>query len=147
MYYNGSGVKQDKQKAAAWWQIGADQGDALLQTTLAGMYFEGDGVPQDYVKAVSLSTKAAFQGNPWAMYNLGISYALGCGASKNPVQAYAWQALAAARGIEVAVVSLKEIAGEMSRAQIKEGRKLSQTYAKKIRRQTSAAAKPFCPMV
>jgi TPR repeat protein len=47
MYDNGNGVIQDYAKAANWYRLAAEQGDADAQYNLSVMYANGDGVIQD----------------------------------------------------------------------------------------------------
>ena len=51
MYYNGLGVEQDYDQAAAWYRKAADQGDAVAQYNLGYSYDEGEGVEKDTVQA------------------------------------------------------------------------------------------------
>ncbi len=49
MYYDGLGTTQDKEAAAQWFRLAADQGLAKAQYQLGLMYYLGKGVPQDYM--------------------------------------------------------------------------------------------------
>ena len=62
MYYEGRGVWQDYNQAAAWYRKAAEQGHAKAQTNLGMMYEKGQGVPQDYNQAVAWYRKASEQG-------------------------------------------------------------------------------------
>ncbi len=91
MYYEGQGVQQDYEQAAAWFRMEvnhgdekpattqrlrtlADQGYAAAEDALGTLYFTGHGVPQDYLLAVAWYLKAANQGDPDAQNNLGALY-------------------------------------------------------------------------
>ena len=51
MYRAGRGVPQDFKEARKWYQLAAEQGNALALFNLGWMYAGGKGAPQDYVKA------------------------------------------------------------------------------------------------
>jgi FOG: TPR repeat, SEL1 subfamily len=53
MYYQGKGIKQDKQKAFYWYTKAAEQGEPKAQYNLATMYHQGDGIKQDIQKQQS----------------------------------------------------------------------------------------------
>jgi uncharacterized protein len=51
LYYEGQGVPQDYETAAAWFRKAADQGYAKAQLNLGAMYGVGRGVRRDYQRA------------------------------------------------------------------------------------------------
>jgi hypothetical protein len=51
MYAQGLGVPQDYKGAVQWYQLAAEQGDAVAQVDLGLMYDQGKGVLQDYAQA------------------------------------------------------------------------------------------------
>jgi hypothetical protein len=63
MYLNGNFVPQDRVKAAQWYRLAAEQGNAQAQGTLGYMYAAGLGVAQDYVLAHMWFDLSAQQGN------------------------------------------------------------------------------------
>jgi TPR repeat protein len=77
-YFHGTGVLQDKAKAARVRQA-ADQGLANAQYTLCFCYEKGHGVPQDMVQAARLYRLATDQGHAEAQFNLAICYDKGEG--------------------------------------------------------------------
>jgi len=50
-YYNGNGVKEDKEKAVFWWTKAAEQGNCEAIFELILCYSHGDGVHKDTEKA------------------------------------------------------------------------------------------------
>ena len=69
-YFNGTGVKVDRKKAARCYRIGADNGEPWAQNNLAYCYKLGAGVPRDVGTAKRLYTLAAAQGLQCANANL-----------------------------------------------------------------------------
>ena len=65
---NGWGGREDSQRALAWFQSAAQQGNALALTKLGFMYEHGKGVRQDFIEA-----------HKW--YNLGGAYGEKMGAA------------------------------------------------------------------
>ncbi len=63
MYYNGEGIKQNKQEAIKWYKKSAEQGSAKAQCNLGYMYESGDGVTIDKEEAKKWYKKSADQGN------------------------------------------------------------------------------------
>ena len=70
MYRDGQGVRQDHDRAVAWFRRAADQGNAAGQTSLGRMYENGRGVRRDRVEAVRWYRRAADQGDPWTQEQL-----------------------------------------------------------------------------
>jgi TPR repeat protein len=52
MYSKGFGVAKDVAKAASWWLLAAEQGEAWVQVELGDLYERGEGVARDYVMAM-----------------------------------------------------------------------------------------------
>jgi len=96
-------VAQNDQEAFRWFQLGAEQGNALAQFNLGTMYFKGRGVPQDDQEAMKWFRLAAEQGYAFAQNNLGFMYGNGKGVPKDYVRAHMWATLAAAQGRKNAV--------------------------------------------
>ena len=67
-------VAKNYSVAAAYWTIGADQGNAYSQANLGVCYSNGQGVAQDYTEAAKWYRKAAEQGHVGAQKNLGLIY-------------------------------------------------------------------------
>ncbi|GAK33897.1 putative beta-lactamase HcpD [alpha proteobacterium Q-1] len=52
LYHQGVGVEQNLEKAAFWFHISAETGNALAQYELGRLYLDGRGVEKDAVQAV-----------------------------------------------------------------------------------------------
>lgn len=84
--------RNDYQKAACWFQRGADQGFGKSQGVLAYLYYLGSGVPQDYTRAFALAQKSAQQNDYFGEMVLGTLYKEGKGTTADPVKAREWLA-------------------------------------------------------
>ena len=62
IYYEGRGVQQDYNQAAAWYRKAAEHGHAKAQFNLGVMYKKGQGVPQDYAQSYMWVNLAAAKG-------------------------------------------------------------------------------------
>jgi uncharacterized protein len=87
LHETGLGIRQDKQKAAEWYQLAANAGDPGAAMQLAQFYLLGTGVPADKKKAADLFEVAANAGNPSALYNLALLYQAGDGRPYNESKA------------------------------------------------------------
>ena len=63
LYFLGSGVPQDYERAFTFLRQAAEQGEREGQAWLAAMYISGKGIPQDYVAAYLWLNLAAAQGS------------------------------------------------------------------------------------
>ncbi|HPY14941.1 MAG TPA: tetratricopeptide repeat protein, partial [bacterium] len=79
MYYEGSGVSQDKKKAVELLRKACAGGNMLGCVRLGWMYAIGSGVVQDTKKAVTFFTKACDGENMDGCSNLGAMYINGSG--------------------------------------------------------------------
>ena len=70
-YDEGTGVRQDKFKAAEFYRKACDGQEAVGCANLGTMYEDGTGVTQDYSKAVELYQKACDGKNTRGCSNLG----------------------------------------------------------------------------
>lgn len=70
IYYLGSGVGQDFNRAFDWYRRAAEQGEADAQYSLGNMYLLGEGVTADNALAQQWYEKAAAQGHESAHNNL-----------------------------------------------------------------------------
>lgn len=93
MYFNGLGVKQNKQNAIMFYHKAAKQGAMLSQRNLGYLYRKGLGAEKNIEKAIYWYQKAADQGDIKAHKELGWIYAT----SENPRYRSAEKALAHAR--------------------------------------------------
>ena len=81
----------DKQEAARWYRMAAEQGHADAQYNLGVMYEGyGGGVPRNTLEALHWYLLAATQGHAKAQYNLGIMHNKGKGVPRNVWQAALW---------------------------------------------------------
>ncbi len=58
LHHEALGVERSPEKAAHWWRLGAEAGDADADAMLGAAYLLGQGVERDGVKALSLLLKA-----------------------------------------------------------------------------------------
>jgi TPR repeat protein len=96
----------DYSKAAKWYRMAAEQGNAEGQNELAFMYANGQGFPKDYSKAAEWYRKSAEQGNAEGQANLGFMYANGQGIPQDYSKAAEWNHKAAEQGNAVAEINL-----------------------------------------
>ncbi|MGL4727790.1 MAG: tetratricopeptide repeat protein [Bosea sp. (in: a-proteobacteria)] len=68
----GLGVRQDAAKAADWYRIAAERGDANAAFSFAMMLLRGEGVARDVTRGRQLLERAA-QTQPLAAYNLAVT--------------------------------------------------------------------------
>ena len=82
-------VKQDRKKAAAWYERAANGGNSKAMIRLAHWSAVGMGFPKDEKRAISWYVKAAKAQDGNAMYSLGVFYAQGkMGLEKSNEKAY-----------------------------------------------------------
>jgi hypothetical protein len=98
-YQNGSGIPQDADLAAYWFQRAAAQGFPEAQYRLGELYKKGTGVPRNIKLAVEWWQKSAMAGNALAQDSLAEMYAKGDGVKKDYQAAYRWWQKAALNGI------------------------------------------------
>lgn len=98
LYYDGFGVPQDLEAAAAWYRIAAEQGSTVAQANLGVLYANGRGVPLDYKKAALWFLPAAEAGDATAQMNLGILYLNGQGVTVDHQRGAMWIYEAAKQG-------------------------------------------------
>jgi hypothetical protein len=93
-------------EAAKWYQMAAEQGDAIAQNNLGSFYQHGLGVATNYSKAVELYRWSADQGFAMAQNSLGYMYDLGLGVPKDEAVAVSWYRRAAEQGYPEAMMNL-----------------------------------------
>ncbi len=98
LYLEGSGLPQDYQKAAEWFQKAADQGFAQAENRVGELYEAGRGFTHDEAQAYQWFKKAADQGLAAAQYNLASMYEFGRGVHTDQAQAAALYQRAAQQG-------------------------------------------------
>jgi localization factor PodJL len=89
-YADGSLVKKDLGKAAAWYTKAAEGGVAVAQYRLGSLYERGQGVSKDLIKAVNWYQRAADQGNVNAMHNLAVLMSEGADSGPDHDKALQW---------------------------------------------------------
>ena len=106
MYWTGTNVPPDKEKAVYWLEKAAEQDYLDAQAELAGLYYIGiDGNP-DYEKALYWGRKGADQGSDISQLIVGWCYSEGRGVEKDLRQAADWIRKAADQGNEAAQCEL-----------------------------------------
>ena len=82
-YFTGTGVKQDTQKAAYWYEKAAGHGSPDAQNEIGYFYQAGIGVPQDTQRALHWYQLASASGCARAKVNLAVGYLFGVGVRKD----------------------------------------------------------------
>ena len=82
-YFTGTGVKQDIQKAAYWYEKAAGHGNPDAQNEIGYFYQAGIGVPKDNQRALHWYQLSAASGCSQAKVNLAIGYLFGVGIRKD----------------------------------------------------------------
>lgn len=82
-YFTGSGVMQDLQMAAYWYEKAAESGDPEAENEIGFLYQTGTGVPLDPAKAFHWYQLSAASGFVKAKVNLGVMYIWGVAVRKN----------------------------------------------------------------
>ncbi len=91
MYYDGRGIKEDKDKAIALFKKLANKGNTFAQRHLGRLYINGDKpLKQNYKEAMSWYMKSAENNDTWAQYSVGEMYQLGQGMKKDIKSAIFW---------------------------------------------------------
>jgi TPR repeat protein len=91
-------VSQDYAKARHFYELAAEQGNAVAQANLGNLYDNGLGVTQDYAKAGQFYELAAEQGLAEAQNNLGFLFQKGLGITQDYKKARHFYELAAEQG-------------------------------------------------
>jgi len=74
-----SRLVHDRARAAVFFNIACEEGDARACNALGLKYFEGDGVARDQARAVALFDKSCVLDHPRGCFNLALSYESGKG--------------------------------------------------------------------
>ena len=110
MYFSGLGVKQNYKKAQKWYEISADQGNAVAQ--YAFWWIQDKGYGSDWKKkeknekAFKFLKLSAEQGFAASQYSLGQLYYHGFDTPENKVEAFKWYELSAKQGFPNAIQML-----------------------------------------
>jgi len=110
-YFNGSLVKQDKEKAIEYWQRAADLGSREAKVRIAFANLSID--KNSYKNEIDVLRSAANQGSVLAQAALAYCYENGIGVSKRKSMAAKLYKQAAYRGNETAYNSLKRMYDEL----------------------------------
>lgn len=95
IYWNGTGVPIDNDKAIHWYTLAGENGHPLVQLWLGNNFFIGIRTPVDYSLAAYWYKKAAENNVVLAQYHLGVCYSLGLGLPKSDSTALYWMEKAA----------------------------------------------------
>jgi len=127
----GWGTDRDSAAASRWLRKAADQGQPQAQAELGTMYRLGRGVARDPKEAARLLTAAASAGVGIAQLSIGRMYRDGVGVPRNLVEAYAWFSAAGANNVMDGLAYRAEIVGQMSEAEVAEGKRLAAQRSRK----------------
>jgi TPR repeat protein len=100
LYFYGTGVAQDQQKAVALFKDAAEMGDDRAQCILGALLYNGTAINEDKTEAVKYFHKSANTGNAKALFNLGICYEKGEGVAQDNFEAIKFFHKAAKNGHE-----------------------------------------------
>tara|TARA_B110000879_G_C11128263_1_gene494859 strand:- start:1300 stop:1647 length:348 start_codon:yes stop_codon:yes gene_type:complete len=113
MYYNGLGIKKDKEKGLIWFKRAADLGSLNAKLNLADIYlFE-----KSYKKAFYWFERATKQNSVYAQENLAKMYLAGLGTSKDKSKAIFWYKQARKQGSKEAKNALRAIRVRIKKSQ------------------------------
>ena len=102
MFEDGAGTDKNLEKAAYWYEVGAEQGDAGAQFKLNKIYDHGIGVEKDFEKSFKWAKRAAEQGHNQAQFVVGLHYDFGKGTFENNAEALKWYRIAAENDVHSA---------------------------------------------
>ena len=97
-YYGQNGKTKDYVKAAKWYRMAANSGDAYAQYSLGYCYEKGQGIPKLPSEAVKWYRAAAEQQYTAAQIQLGLCFEYGRGIEADCAEAVRWYTKAAERG-------------------------------------------------
>ena len=124
--------REDREEAARWYRIAAEQGHPDAQALIGVMHYSGQGVPQYYKEAARWYAQAAGQGNAFAQSILGLMYKMGQGVPQSYAEAHIWLSLAAscAKGEDQNQFAnaRKCVAARMTPQQIEEAQRLAREW-------------------
>jgi TPR repeat protein len=105
-HYPVSAAPSDPAKRFAYFQEGAQAGNADAELQLAILFAKGEGVAQDYAAAANWFRAAANQGIPRAQYDMGVLTERGRGVKVDLAEAAGWYLKAAQAGYPLAQYNL-----------------------------------------
>lgn len=130
MFFDGKGVKQDKQAAATFFRFAADAGSAESELRLATMYMTGDGVRKDADNSLYWNRRAAEHGFPLAQLGMGWRSWAGQTGAQDRVQAYMWFSLCSASD-NACTKARNVLVREMTQGQIDEAKQRTKDWKAK----------------
>lgn len=95
-------VKQDRTRAAEYFERAAMTGDALANYNLGLLFLRGQGKPENPYRAAQHIRYAAEKNLPSAQYDLAAMYQSGTGVPNDGLEAANWMSKAAASGLTAA---------------------------------------------
>ena len=130
MYWAGQGVVKDTDRAVKLFKLSAAQGNSDAQFFLGSWYL----LPRrDVAEGAKWLRLSAEQGNQDAQWLLGKAYLEGDkDLPRDPVQAELWLLLAADHNLDFYRAALRAAEGQMSPAQVAEGRALAAAWKPKL---------------
>ena len=130
MYMMGQGVLKDEDEAIKWFRVSADKGNADAQFFLGSYYL----LPhRDIAEGAKWLRLSADQGQQDAQLLLGKSYLQGDkDLPRDAVQADMWLRLAAKNNLEFYQTQLLAAEGEMTPAEIAQGKELAAAWKPKV---------------
>lgn len=133
-YRNAEALKLDAGKAIAYYQQGADAGDAWAMASLADVYRDGKIVPKDLKKAFGLYNEALEKGNSSVVGKLGdLYYRNSAALDLDPAKAVALYEQGAEAGDAWAMASLADV--------YRDGKVVTQDLAKALKLYEEALSK------
>ncbi len=125
----------DDREALYWLTKAAAQGLPIAQFSLGQMYEEGEGVPESDSLAASWYSKAAdhspaYLSGVWEA-EVQLAYMYRDGRLKDKVQAYMWFAIVGSSVDPSSDEDMKQVARQMTRAQIVQAQRLARDWIKR----------------
>ena len=109
LYYNGHGVKQDKNKAKELYEKACNGGNDIGCFNLGTMYEKAEGVKKDYSKAIELYKKSCDNGYSRGCFNLGYMYEKAQGVNQDKTKAKELYKIACDDKIEFGCKAYREL--------------------------------------
>lgn len=92
------GISQDREKAAYWLELAAEQGEVVAMYNLGNLLLKALGVQKDTARDLELLEEAANNGYPPAQVGLGLEFLTGNNTSKDFKKASEWMSKALNNG-------------------------------------------------
>jgi hypothetical protein len=144
MYWEGvSGLPQNYEIAAYWYEQAANNGSIGSQYLLGLLYFYGKGVSQNYKESENWLMTAANNGNYHAQYFLGLMYYTGRGVKKDYIRAYVWLRVASVFGSKQTVKLEQALKHKLSKNEITEANNLSKLLIERYKAHKNRIDKLF----